>query len=185
MAISEADGEIHKYFSDHRYKVKFSAKSRPVLSVFTQSALSWLQNVRKPYSSISCQADFSFSKLNLFFLFWFAFWGGAVEDKAPCLPFCKKALCCSDLLMPHDPVGTLNKVYDKADKCNDYQFKNYILFYLLLLHSQWPSSNIKMFMTQLFVLLSTKSVFQYQFCADDYIQMDPYRALWSIDSLAW
>ena len=125
MAISEADGEIHKYFSDHRYKVKFSAKSRPVLSVFTQSALSWLQNVRKPYSSISCQADFSFSKLNLFFLFWFAFWGGAVEDKAPCLPFCKKALCCSDLLMPHDPVGTLNKVYDM---CNDYQFKNYISF---------------------------------------------------------
>ena len=60
-----------------------------------------------------------------FFLFWFAFWGGAVEDKAPCLPFCKKALCCSDLLMPHDPVGTLNKVYDM---CNDYQFKNYISF---------------------------------------------------------
>ena len=87
--------------------------------------------------------------------------------------------------MLHDPVGILNKVYDKADKCNDYQFKNNILFYLLLLHSQWPSSNIKMFMTQLFVLLSTKSVFQYQFCADDNIQMDPYQALWSIDSLAW
>ena len=87
----------------------------------------------------------------------------------------KKTLCSSDLLMLHDPVGILNKVYDK---CNDYQFKNYILFYLLLLHSQWPSSNIKMFMTQLFVLLSTKSVFQYQFCDDDNIQMDPYRALW-------
>ena len=80
---------------------------------------------------------FQFSKLNLAFLFWFAFWGGAVEDKAPCLPFCKKkTLCSSDLLMLHDPVGILNKVYDKADKCNDYQFKNNILFYLLLLHSQ-------------------------------------------------
>ena len=39
------------------------------------------------------------------------------------------------------------------------------------------NKNIKMFITQLFVLLSTKSVFQYQFCADDYIQMDPYQAL--------
>ena len=126
---------------------------------------------------------FQFSKLNLAYLVLVCFLGRSSWGQSSLFTFLqKKTLCSSDLLMLHDPVGILNKVYDK---CNDYQFKNYILFYLLLLHSQWPSSNIKMFMTQLFVLLSTKSVFQYQFCDDDNIQMDPYRALWSIDSLAW